>query len=458
MRSADTQFEFVISDPVSNLKPGKSLQIRSRCMHGKNKREGSRRTEREKRKLAKEMSKIIESRSEIIVPTIPSPRPLINDVVPIRFAGCGINTEAQALLFKAFVRNFVDRNVTPLDRCVDLDCLESESFSWLFDDAAYLHSVLCASYAINDFRSPHWNGIPSRKTLFHLQQTLALLRIKLQNEHVHQDETVLRVIINLALLAAVFGDWVAAAAHFQGLLKIVCLRGNMAFLKSRPTLHFKLDRMDLAWCLSAGRKPYFVQPIKSWDCTIAIPYAPLPSNLYRPPAHWDYRVVNVFKDFQKLALKINRNRLRFVFHNPSIFQNDLASVQSRLISLADSVTKPIERLVRLVMLAMLTTTYRIPGRRISYGWLVEQLKEVFITASSEIRSDKSLLLWTLVMASSTVAKARDEWIRDAWMTVGAEMEWVDVKAHLLKVMWIEIVHDEPGEAAYEELRFLTSAH
>jgi hypothetical protein len=457
MRSKEIQFEFVVSDPVSNPKPGKSLQIRSRCMHGKNKREGSRRTEREKKVFAKEMSTIIVSHSTPILPTRPSPRALINDFVPIRFAGRGIDSEAQALLFKAFVRNFLDRNVTPLDRCVDLDCLESSSFSWLFTDTAFLHSVLCASYAISDFMSPQWNGNPSRKTVFHLQETLSLLRIKLQNEGVHQDETILRVVINLTLLAAVFGDWVAAAAHFQALRRIVYLRGDMAFLRTRPTLHFKLDRIDLAWSLSSGRRPYFVQPVKSWDCTIAAPYAPLPSYLYRPSAHWDYRVVNVFKDFQNLALKINRNKLRFVIHDPSIFQGDLASLQSRLISLADIVTKPTEKLVRLVMLVMLTTTFRIPGRSIPYGWVAEQLRETFVTASSEIRSDKSLLLWMLVVTSFTVAKTHDKWIRDAWMVVGAELEWADVKAHLVRVMWIEIVHDEPGEMAYQQLKTSTFA-
>jgi hypothetical protein len=279
----------------------------------------------------------------------------------------------------------------------------------------------------------------------------------MQDEHVYQDETVLRVVINLTLLAAVFQDWVAAAAHFGALHRIVHLRGDMAFLRTRPTLHFKLDRIDLAWSLSSGRRPYFVQPVESWGCTITAPYAPLPPNLYRPSADWDYRIVNVFKDFQNLTLKINRNRLRFVTHDPSIFQGDLASLQSRLICLADIVTKPTEQLVRLVMLAMLTTTFLIPGRKIPYDWVVEQLRKAFITASSEVRSDRSLLLWMLVITSFTVAKAHDKWIRDAWLVVGAELEWADVKAHLMRVMWIEIVHDEPGEMAYQQLKMSTFA-
>ncbi|KAJ4382439.1 hypothetical protein N0V86_002774 [Didymella sp. IMI 355093] len=249
----------------------------------------------------------------------------------------------------------------------------------------------------------------------------------------------------------IYGDRIAAAAHFEGLYRIVHLRGNTAFLGARPILHFKLDRIDLAWSLSSGRRPYFAQPVKSWACTIAAPYKPLPSHLYRPPRDWDYRLVNVFQDFQNLTLKINRNRLKFVIHDPAIFQNDLTSLQSRLIFLADIAAKPIEQLVRLAMLSMMTTTFRIPGRRVPYNWVVEQLRETYITASSDKTQDKSLLLWVLIKASITVAQTHDAWIRDAWMMVGAGLGWADVRTHLLRVMWIEIAHDELGGMAYRQL-------
>ncbi|KAF2996738.1 hypothetical protein E8E13_006272 [Curvularia kusanoi] len=446
MKSEVVQFEFVITDPVSNPKPGKSLQIRSRCMHGKNKRDGSRRTEREKRKRAKELAEAV----------VPHPAPahpiaLADDFLPVRFAGRGIDFEAKARLFKAFAHSFLDEEVTPILRCVELDCLESSSFSWIFTDTAYMHSVLSTSYAIDDFRSPQWSGKPSPKTMFHLQEAISMLRVKMKTESVHEDETILRVIMNLALLAAVFGDWSAAAAHFKGLQKIVQLRGNLTFLRQRRTLHFKLDRLDLAWSLSSGRKPHFAQPIESWDCMIADPYSPLPPNLYRPPGDWDHRVLNVFRDFQNLSLMINRNRLRFVINDPSIFQPHLTSLQSRLMTLSSSVARPVEQLVCLIMLAIMTTMFAVPGRRIPYGWVVKQLEKTFIKASGDIMWDKSLLLWVIIVMSFTVADPHHAWIRDAWSTVGTGLQWNDVKTHLLRVIWIEIRHDERGEIAYQHL-------
>jgi hypothetical protein len=244
MVTSASSFEFVTVDPASNLKPGKSLQIRSRCMQGKNKRAGSRRTRgNQERALHNkaEPTRVIE-KQEPIAPRLPPPNTLLSDLALVRFAGPGINSEDKGILFKAFAYNFANQSLSPLDRCVDFDCLESASFEWAFEDTTFLHSVLCTSHAVNDFLSQHWDGNPGRKTLFHLRETLSQLQARMNNEYAYQDEIVMLVVINLALLAAIYGDWLAAAAHYKGLHKIVQLRGDLAYLKARPKLHFKLDR------------------------------------------------------------------------------------------------------------------------------------------------------------------------------------------------------------------------
>jgi hypothetical protein len=244
MATQASTFEFVAIDPVSNPKPGKSLQIRRRCMLGQNKREGSRRAQQEARKSAKakDENAVVPKTREPVAARIPPPGTLVSDLALIHFAGPGIDIEAKSILFKAFAYNFANQALSPLDRCVDFDCLESASFEWAFTDTAFLHSVLCTSYAISDFMSPQWDGNPGRKTLFHMRETLSLLQAKMNNEHAYLDETVLLVVINLALLSAMYGDWRAAATHYKGLHKIVQLRGHLEFLRARPKLHFKLDR------------------------------------------------------------------------------------------------------------------------------------------------------------------------------------------------------------------------
>jgi hypothetical protein len=237
-------FEFVAIDPVSNPKPGKSLQIRRRCMLGQNKRDGSRRAQQELKKStkAREETAVARAARASAVMGCPPPGTLVSDLALVHFTGPGIDTEATSILFKAFAYNFANQALSPLDRCVDFDCLESESFEWAFSDTAFLHSVLSTSYAISDFMSPGWDGNPGRKTLFHMRETLSLLQVKMNDEQAHLDETVMLVVMNLAVLSAMYGDWRAAAAHYKGLHKIVQLRGNLEFLRARPKLHFKLDR------------------------------------------------------------------------------------------------------------------------------------------------------------------------------------------------------------------------
>ncbi len=233
-----SQFEFVITDPSVSLKPGKSSIVRSRCMQGKNKRDGSRRSQRDKKRQHATYHKTAVVDEYSMKERVP---PSLNAFALVRFAS-QVDPEAQGLLLKAFASNVATEAMYPLDRCVDFDCIESQAFQWLFTDASFLHSVLCASYAINELVVPTWNGQIGRKVLLHLRETLALLAKKMDGESAHEDEAVLYVVINLALLATVYGDWTAAASHFAGLHRIVKLRGGLKFLRTRPKVHFKLDR------------------------------------------------------------------------------------------------------------------------------------------------------------------------------------------------------------------------
>jgi len=468
-----TNFEFIISDPASNPKPGKSLQIRSRCMQGKNKREGSRRSLREKKRLTKteqeQEEAVVQQIEQPDVPQIPPPRPLIGDLALVRFAGPDIDLEAKGLLFRTFAYNVANQALSPFDSCVDFDCIESVSFEWFFSDSAFLHSVLCASYAAVDSMDPAWDGRPSHKTVFYLRKSLSLLQAKMCNEYVHQDESALHAVLILALLASMYNDWKAAAAHWKGLNTIIGLKGHLEFLKRRPKLHFKLDRwvtpkcfswpllifqsIDLTWALSSGKKPFFLDSTLSWDPIVPVPYPPLCSGLYQPSADWDFRLANIFCDLQHLSLSINRKVLERTRYDARHFQGILTSLQSRLISLGDQLENPVQELVRLTMLAFLTTTFKAPGRTLPFGWVVKQLPDAYANATSSlIEQDQSLHLWLLMTAAFTVSGVQENWVRKAWDKAASGFDWVDVKSHLMRVVWVETIHDKSGEVAFQQLK------
>ncbi|KAF1849031.1 uncharacterized protein K460DRAFT_330563 [Cucurbitaria berberidis CBS 394.84] len=446
------QFEFISTDPSISLKPGKSSLIRSRCMQGKNKRESSRRSQRAIRRAA--ATHKAESSTKPDLPSVQAIPPSLNDFALIRFAS-DIDAEAQGLIFKAFTYN-VANPPSPLDRCVDFDYIESASFQWYFSDAVFLHSILFVSYAINDLVLPSWDGQPGRKMVSHLRKTLALLARKMETINVHEDEAVLHVVINLALLAVIYDDWKAAAAHFAGLQKIVQLRGGVDFLRSRPKLHLKLDRLDLAWSLSSGNNPFFLLPITSWEPILQLRLSD--SSLYQPPADWDIRLADLFRDFQLLAVTINENVRKHARYNAACFQTILSSLQSRLMYLESPHHDSIEELVRLSLLALLTTTFEVPGRKIPYIWVAKKIEKAYIGAIDSInKNSKALQLWLLMVVAISVTRAEEDWFREAWRAAGIAVNWAEAKKHLTNVIWIECIHDRAGKTVLQQLTITREA-
>jgi hypothetical protein len=266
------KLEFISSDPASCLKPGKSLQIRSHCMQGKNSHPDSRRAVRNRKRQVQGEAKergaarpglqlsvqpepstvclrstdgnkqVIERAYTAQTTSLLSLRP--DDLALVSFADISIELEAKQILLHAFADSVCDQRMTPLERCLDLNCIEAQSFKHLFTDRAFLQSVLCTEYALRDHRRPGGLSAPGCKTALHLHAAVSLLQDKITSPDNLTDESIIYVVINLALAAMTFGDWPAAAAHLKGLHRITQLRGGLDFLASRPSLCFKLDRWE----------------------------------------------------------------------------------------------------------------------------------------------------------------------------------------------------------------------
>jgi len=143
--------------------------------------------------------------------------------------------------FVVFSCKTLEHALSPLKDCVDFSATETKCFEWLFYDASFLNALLLLGSALNDF-SLCDQPQPGIKTYKYLHRTIVLLNEKLSEHDAHTSDSVLYVVITLAMLGAVFGDWRAASAHIAGLHKIVQLRGGLRYLEERPKLHFKLDR------------------------------------------------------------------------------------------------------------------------------------------------------------------------------------------------------------------------
>jgi hypothetical protein len=246
---AITTFEFVSLDPQSNLKPGKnSSQIRSRCMQGKNKRDGSRRSRREGKKLLQDSSTEGQSRKQNAQTQTLSKVDLSSQACALldhsRFAGLNLKLSSSNLVVEAFAYDITNRSLSPFDCCVDFESMAGHMvrFEKLHSDKLFVNSIMATGHALNDFKVLGDRASPTKQTMQHLHNTLSLLRVGLQSPLAYQDESIIHAVIILAMLAGGYQQWAAAVAHLRGLQKIVQLNGGSEFLARWPKLQFKLGR------------------------------------------------------------------------------------------------------------------------------------------------------------------------------------------------------------------------
>jgi hypothetical protein len=246
---AITTFEFVSLDPQSNLKPGKnSSQIRSRCMQGKNKRDGSRRSRREGKKLLQDSSSEGQTRRQNVPPQASSKVSLSSQACALldhsRFAGLNLQLSSSNLVVEAFAYDITNRSLSPFDCCVNFESIAGHMvpFEKLHSDKLFVNSIMATGHALNDFKVLGDRASPTEQTMQHLHNTLSLLRVVLQNSLAYQDESIIHAVLSLAMLAGGYQEWAAAVTHLRGLQKIIRLNGGSAFLARWPKLQFKLGR------------------------------------------------------------------------------------------------------------------------------------------------------------------------------------------------------------------------
>jgi hypothetical protein len=193
-----------------------------------------------------------------------------------------------------------------------------------------------------------------------------------------------------------------------------------------------------------------------------------------PPTKWGAPVAAAFTDLQTLSLSINLAVRVGSRYDAADFCSTLASLQSRLLFLrrdtrslglysvpqfpyvnpiAIDVEDPMREFMRLIMLAFVTTTFRALGNRMPFQWIGAQLAEI-VPKLAERRGeeDEEFLLWGLAVAGISVVSPQQRWFRQAWMEIAPGREWEAVRRRLMKIMWIEIVHDAAGEVMFDLLQ------
>lgn len=180
----------------------------------------------------------------------------------------------------------------------------------------------------------------------------------------------------------------------------------------------------------------------------------------RPPASGiqsavelcDYRLRHVFTDlygFSNLANSLvpGHKKLR-----PELFQEIMLSIQYRLLLLEYPVhVYPLEESIRIGLLAFESTLFlhspklglKLKSERF-YGQLHQCIEELHVD-SPEIAD---LKVWLLLVGSIIVFKGNEIWLVESINTLVGDQPWSEVRKRVKGVMWIDIIHDDPGKLAF----------
>lgn len=337
---------------------------------------------------------------------------------------------------------------------------------WPSLDKSFLHTILFTNSAVNDWAQ----NLPlAKSSQFHLGRALTLLNKKLATGAAHLDDATIYTVMLLAIVSNTSGDYDASNAHMAGLQRLVEMRGGHRHLWENPVTQFKLECLDLMWCLTAGGAPRFLKGPVSWDPAFTRPSPSMDVELSLAlfEASTDPRLIIVFQDLQHLTELINVHTDSNMRLSVSEFQPVISSIQTRLLHLKDLLVDTPGEWLCLGLLAFLTTMFRVPGRQVAYEHLADRLRHACrsLGASASASASQStsaptstnsglrlVLRWLAIVCSATVCSSRERWLRELWDSVAEpNMLWGETRTELRRVMWIWCIHDERGRRSFAAL-------
>ncbi|OHE94325.1 hypothetical protein CORC01_10372 [Colletotrichum orchidophilum] len=491
-------FAFVTVNNTGRTQSTDRSVIRSRCMLGRNRQEGSRRSKQAARKalrLAAQSASDTAERQTLnplltpfkprpcethkkkqyeedsqatnkeerarndrvaLMPPVPHPPP--SDMSLIRFAE-ELGRPSQEILFRLVNINALKGTFYPIEHCVDLPRSansEALSFSWILQDKIFLHSALFYSSAVHEHVHRRQ---PGKMTQFHLRRTIQLLNDALSQPDSHRNEAIFHVVLTLALMAGLWGDFNTTAVHLSGLQQIVHLRGGLKYLQRHPKLHFKLDRLALSWALGTGGAPCFFTSPVGWDSCFDAQLTPpnYHAETILSDVVSDWRLAAVWQDLRHLVNLINQHLACNSLLDGSLFQDSLGSIQTRLIRLQDQIDTPSDECLRLGMLAFLSTTLQIPGGKLPYKYLTESLKNICQPLVIQTLMNERITLWLLMVGAISVLEADEAWLWPLWLNLGVrQLSWENARSRLQSVMWIDRLQGALGQAAWAKLALINA--
>lgn len=342
----------------------------------------------------------------------------------------------------------------PANYCVDFEHIDE---SWAHDFAhneGFVHAILFASAAIEDFvlRRPF-----SRAASFHLQQTLQQLVTAVAQGRAGITSATVWVVISLCIVASIYGDGDALAVHLAGLKRLNAIKDKLIELSLHPMINFKTDALDLAAYMCKSSRLKSDMGPTSWD-PLYPPMKPA-ANIHRGYSCEvidrisDHRLLAVFWDLRQLSRQVDECFSSAERLKGPTFRDVTYSIQSRLIHLEKSAYDSLEESLRLGMIALLSTNFRIPTRRLRHTYLRNKLIDLCDSFEPFSDGDEELRLWLLLVCGMSVFEPQEPWICAQWTRYAHHgIDWNALRNITRGLIWIHCMHDDLGKETFEALQ------
>ncbi|OBT65829.1 hypothetical protein VE03_05446 [Pseudogymnoascus sp. 23342-1-I1] len=297
----------------------------------------------------------------------------------------------------------------------------------------------------------------SSETLYHVSQTFALIRKRLESDEALSDTTI-GIILMLILQEQIRKEDRAAEIHYEGLKKMVELRGGLCQLERNPHLLLKICKIDITYALQSGQQMLFFRDCFSEVQTTLKSKGFARSRILDIPLTQYEQLHPYLRDILLDALDVAAVLNNFVgdeFLGLVTFQEILVSICSRLIHFRPLKSEiPVSQVeaayhIGLLIYIMSLFLQHDSCRIMDYDLVTVRLKEV-LDCYQEL--DEDLALWLMCLGSIWFADGLyglwlgpmiSQFIRTT--RIG---NWLEVHDRVSRLPWINAVHEDRGRSAW----------
>ncbi|VUC21586.1 unnamed protein product [Clonostachys rosea] len=398
---------------------------------------------------------------------------------------CSVSQHSRRFIHDCLFMCYAADSIYPPQLCLEpYDIVKDIWIRYMFIDEAYYHCLVALSEACISFIVQREQD--SAEFTHHLTRGLQLVNAKLSGSHALSDVAICTVIL-LCLVSSIRKIPSQTKVHFDGLCRMINLRGGLGHLKENPFLTEKAQRyvktslitisqpltlsqsLDIELSLQLGCQTQLSATTKRLDNLLPNYYNPAfdsPSLLANAVAHGDLRVFMIAQEITKVTRILNATVPSSRLY-PIAFQDLVTHLTYRVLNiesvdgcqLVGAVTIAVHRGLLAFMLTFVTQLSR--QRRIPYPVLRSSLTEALDDPGFLASVDPATHVWLLIVAGIYVL---DKTISVTWlrprlaevMSVFGRTDWEFGRSLLDNYPWVDSLHNESASLIWRDCFGTTS--